>query len=354
MRLIDRYIAVTVAWSTAGVIAVLLSLVSFGGFIDELNKVGHGHYGLAQAVEYVILSLPRTAYELFPSGVLLGSLLGLGMMAGHKELVAIRASGVSLLRIVWAVLKVGLMLMAVAVAIGEYLAPACEQVAQGLRTSAMTDKVTLNTRTGLWMRDNQNIINIRTVLLDGHVGNVTIYRIDGDYGLRSTIHARSAVYHDHQWTLKDVSRSLISSSGVSSSHEDHATWKSLLNPELFDVVSVEPHDLSTSGLYRYIAYLKANGLDARRYQLAFWQKLMWPFAIGAMLLISIPFVMGPLRLSSMGQRILVGVLLGMGFHLVNQALGQSALFYHLNLVFCTTLPTLSILSLAVYLIYRAR
>ncbi|HKJ21833.1 MAG TPA: LptF/LptG family permease, partial [Gammaproteobacteria bacterium] len=109
-----------------------------------------------------------------------------------------------------------------------------------------------------------------------------------------------------------------------------------------------------TGLYQYVHYLRDNGLDARRYALAFWQKLMSPLATGVMLLISIPFVMGPLRLTSMGQRVLVGILLGTGFHLINKAVGQSALFYHLNLVVCTTLPTLSFLAAALYLIYRAR
>ena len=73
-----------------------------------------------------------------------------------------------------------------------------------------------------------------------------------------------------------------------------------------------------------------------------------------MLLISIPFVVGPRRLTSIGQRILVGVLIGMGFHLINQAVSQSALAYGLNLVVCTTLPTLAFFAAAVFMIYKAR
>jgi len=354
MRLLDRYIGITVAAGTGMVMAVLLALLTFGNLVTELGRVGHGQYQMTQAIEYVVLGMPGTAYQLFPFSALLGSLLGLGTLAGHKELVVIRAAGVSMLRIVWSVLKVGLLLMITATLVGEYLAPASEKVAQNLRMGAMTDKVTLNTRTGLWMRDDRNIINIRTVLLDGHVGNVTIYRIDGNDALQAMIHARSAVYQDGHWVLSNVSRSRIGLEGVSTTHEDHAVWQSLLSPELFDVVSVAPEDLSVTGLHQYIRYLHDNGLNARRYVLAFWQKVMSPLATGVMLLISIPFVMGPLRLTSMGQRILVGILLGMGFHLVNKAVGQSALFYHLNVVFFTTLPTLSFLAAGLYLIYKAR
>ena len=159
---------------------------------------------------------------------------------------------------------------------------------------------------------------------------------------------------DGRWVLHDVSRSEIATDGVTSVHQARLVWPSLLNPELFDVVSVEPRDLSISGLYHYIGYLRANGLNARRYQLAFWGKIMSPLAAGAMLMISIPFVLGPLRLTSMGQRVLVGVLLGVGFHLVNQVISQSALVYHMNLMIFTTLPTLLFYAGALFLIDTGR
>lgn len=354
MRLIDRHIGAAVATGTGLATLVLLALLTFGSFVNELGKVGHGNYSLVQAAEFVVLGIPRMAYQVFPFCALLGSLLGLGALAGHRELVVIRASGVSVLRIAWSVLKVGLLLMIVAALVGEYVAPAGEKVAQDLRMGAMTDKVSLNTRTGLWVRDDRNIINIRSVLLDGQVAGVTIYQIDTDYALKAVVHARTARYEDHHWVLQDVSRSRIGLEGVATSHQDRAVWRSLLNPELFDVVSVAPDDLSITGLYQYVGYLRDNGLDARRYVLAFWQKLMSPLATGVMLLISIPFVMGPLRLASTGQRILVGILLGLGFHLINKGAGQSALFYHLNLVASTTLPSLAFLAVALYLIHRAR
>ena len=354
MKLIDRYIGTTLAMSTLTVMGVLLALMMFAGFVNELERVGNGDYGLTEAIKYVLLSMPRTAYELFPSAALLGSLLGLGLLAGNKELVIIRAAGVSLARLVWSVMKVGLLLMIVAILLGEYVAPISEKIAQSIRTQALTKQVTLSTRTGLWVRDNDNFINIRTVLLGGHVSDVTIYQFDDRRNLQATIHARSASYADDQWVLRGVSSNRIGLNGVTTAHQDRMVWKSLLNPELFDVVSVTPEDLSVTGLYHYIAYLHDNGLNARRYELAFWQKLMSPLATGVMLLISIPFVLGPMRLASMGQRILVGVLLGMGFRLVNEAMGQSALVYHLNLAVFTTLPTLLFFAVALFLLYKAR
>ena len=90
---------------------VLLTLIAFVELEKERGEVGRGSYGMLEAFFYVGLVLPRFAYEIFPIATLLGSLVGLGAMANHAELIAMRAAGVSLSRIVWSVMQAGLLLM---------------------------------------------------------------------------------------------------------------------------------------------------------------------------------------------------------------------------------------------------
>ena len=106
------------------------------------------------------------------------------------------------------------------------------------------------------------------------------------------------------------------------------------------MLPVEPENLSAASLYRYVDYLQENNLDARRYELAFWVKLVTPFSALVMLLVALPFVFGPLRTTGAGQRILVGVLVGMGFFLLNQGLNQMGLVYGFNPVLSAILPSL--------------
>ncbi|MES9938855.1 MAG: LptF/LptG family permease, partial [Sedimenticola sp.] len=119
MRVLDRYIGRTVIISTTITLFVLLILVGFLTLMDELGDVGTGRYTTADAFYYVLLVMPRRAYEVFPMAVLLGSLIGLGSLASHSELVAIRAAGVSLARIIFSVMKAGVAFMLVVIIVGE-------------------------------------------------------------------------------------------------------------------------------------------------------------------------------------------------------------------------------------------
>jgi lipopolysaccharide export system permease protein len=104
ISLLDRYIAQSILYSTLLVFAILLGLFTFVLFIDELGDVGKGQFDLYALIKYVVLSLPRRIYELFPAIALLGVILGLTSLALGSELTVLRAAGVSLLRIIGSVM----------------------------------------------------------------------------------------------------------------------------------------------------------------------------------------------------------------------------------------------------------
>ncbi|HEY4731668.1 MAG TPA: LptF/LptG family permease, partial [Gammaproteobacteria bacterium] len=137
MRILNQYIGMAVVGGTLLVLFVLLALFSFVGFVAELEEVGTGNYELIQAGEFVLLSLPRLAYQLFPVAALLGSMIGLGVMASNNELLVMRAAGVSLMQVVASVMKAGLVLMVAAAVLGEVIATKAEQYAQDLRTRSL-------------------------------------------------------------------------------------------------------------------------------------------------------------------------------------------------------------------------
>ena len=109
---LDRYIGTQVFFSILAVLGIILGLALLFAFIDELGDV-QGKYGLGEALSYVMLTAPRRAYEMLPMAALIGSLIGLGSLASNSELTIMRAAGVSIGRIVWAVMKPLLVLILV-------------------------------------------------------------------------------------------------------------------------------------------------------------------------------------------------------------------------------------------------
>lgn len=352
MRILNQYIGMAVVGGTLLVLFVLLALFSFVGFVAELEEVGTGNYELIQAGEFVLLSLPRLAYQLFPVSALLGSMIGLGVMASNNELLVMRAAGVSLMQMVASVMKAGLVLMVVAALIGEVIATRAEQYAQDLRTRSLEKQLAFKTKNGFWTRDGSRFINVRTILPGGELSLIRIYEFDEQHRLRVATSANSAIYRDGEWLLNDVARSDISETQVTTQQLSSMMTAFLMNHEVIDIITIKPESLSAWGLYKYVRYLKENDLNAASYEKVLWSKIILPFSTGVMVFLAIPFVFGSVRSVGVGQRILVGALVGIGFYLFNQIFSYVGLVYEINPILSAVLPTVLFFAIAVRMIRR--
>lgn len=353
IRILDRYIAQTVIGGSLVALLVLVSLAAFFSFLGQMDDL-KGDYQIVQAIQYVFLTLPSTAYEMFPSSVLLGSLISLGGLAANSELIVIRASGVTIKRLAWAILKSGFWLICIAVFLGEVVAPPSEQLGQALRSASRTGYITLQSGFGFWARDGNSFVQIQRVLPGAHLQFISIYSYDDERKLKSVTFANSAQYQGNRWLLQDIKKTDVAPDRIRSQHIQKMEWKSLLNPDMLDVLTVDPQNLSAFALLKYINYLKSNNLDSNAYQLAFWVKVVTPLASLVMLLVAIPFVFGALRSTSAGQRILVGVLVGIGFHLLNQGVNHTGIVYGFSPFVSATLPSILFAITGLYALKRIK
>ena len=76
----DVYVGKVLLGTVLATWAVLLGLdVVIGGLMSELDDIGQGDYGFGQALLYILYTVPRRAYALFPTAAVIGTLMGLGM-----------------------------------------------------------------------------------------------------------------------------------------------------------------------------------------------------------------------------------------------------------------------------------
>ena len=353
MRLIDRYIATTLIRTTALVLFVLMVLFAFFSLIDQLEDTGRGSFTVYNAFEYVVLTMPRTVAELFPIAAVIGAMTTLGLFARNSELTVIRAAGVSKVRLLTGLLKGGIVLVLVAVLIAEGLAPVAEQAAQKRRSLAVSDQISLDSRYGFWVRDGNSFINIRKMLPDDEFRNVFIYEFDSNNRLRTSTHAERARYEDDQWHLFDVEQTQIDERQVEKANMDKAVWQSDLNPEVLNLVIVEPGQLGVVELRNYITYMENNNQDTLRYRQALWSKFVYPFSILVLIALAVPLVKTEARSAAMGQRIFIGTLIGILFHIMNQAMMHLGVVFKLNPAFSTLLPSAIVFVATLWLIRRS-
>jgi len=352
MQILNRYIHKNIIISVFIVLFVLLALFAFFQYLEELKDVGKGRYDAGKAFMFVLMTLPTLIYQLLPMTVLLGCTIGLGILASNSELTAMRSAGVSLDQIMRSVFKVSLVIIAIGIAVGEWLAPQSEQNAQTMRSVAMSNNLSLQGAQGLWAKDGPQYINVRKILPGKRLSDIYVYEVDHQHHVTHVLRAATAVYRDNNWVLENVAHSYLVKGKVIAHYEKEHVWETKLSPELLNVVTVKPNTLSVWGLYQYIDYLDNNGLSSDQYKQSMWSKLMLPVVSGIMVLLSVSFVFGPLRSVSIAHRVLTGVLVGIGYQLFGQMFYYLGLIIKLNPAFTALMPTLLAMLLAVVLIRR--
>lgn len=353
MKIIDRYIMVTLIKAATIAMVTFLAITAFLTLIDELGDTGRGNYNTITAIQYVLLVLPRVAYELFPIAAVIGAMATLGILSHNSELVILRTSGVSLVRLAWSLTKGGLLIVLAAVLVGEFVAPVSEQTAQQLRAVAMSEQITLKTRNGFWSRDGDNFINIRKILPGNRIEDIYVYKFDSNNNLKSSTYAQRAEYIEDRWQLENIEKSYLTRTGVTQEVQKTESWDALLNPELINLVTIRPQYLTLLELYRYIDYLKRNNQNSLQYQQAFWSKLVRPITIIALILLALPLVKSDSRSISVSQRVFIGSLIGIAFHLFNQIAAQMGVVYSINSIVSATVPTLVVLAITFYMMRRS-
>jgi lipopolysaccharide export system permease protein len=329
MQRLDRYIFQTVAVTALIALLVLVVLHSFFSLLGELDDLGQGSYDVATMFHYLLLTQPRRIGEVFPVALLVGGLLGMGGLAASSELVVMRAAGCSVWRLVWAALQAGLLLGLVALLIGEFIAPPLERMAHQLRSSARYNTVAVPAGQGFWARDGAYFISVQAVLPGPRLVDVYLYETGTQTELKTILWAHQASYSaaDRRWVLEQVSRSSLSAERVLTEQIARLPLALAISPAMLEVLATDPKDLSLRELHTFIDYLQNNRLDARSYQLNFWVKAVTPLTSLAMLFIAMPFVFGSQRAAGTGQRLMIGVCLGLLFFLLNRLLSNLVLLY---------------------------
>lgn len=320
LKVFERYLAREIYASTALVLTAFLMLFAFFDLISEMQDLGRGGYQLENIVAFVVLTIPGRMYELAPIAVLIGTLYAMTTLARHSEITVLRASGMSTAGFLKMLFRIGIVFVAVTLAIGEFVAPPAERAAQQLRLRAMSSMVAQEFRSGLWVKDERSFINVRNVQPDARLRDVRIYDFDAEYRLTSISDAAVGdfIAPDH-WKLGNVTRTLFDADGEHArvDHQAELEWKSALTPDILSVLLVVPEKMSVTNLYQYINHLTENQQKTERYVIALWKKMVYPLTVLVMMILALPFSFLPTRSGTVSLRVFTGIMLGIGFHMLN-------------------------------------
>lgn len=360
IKRVDWLVGVTVLGSLLTTWLVLTGFDVVTQLLRQLGFVGRNGFTTFDAISYVLVTVPRRLYEYFIFAAVIGGLMGLGSLAGNGELTALRAAGMSRLRIaasaagVVALLTVGVTIM------GETAAPWGDLKAQAIQLRMKANNLGLSGTTGLWARDGNRVINAKATLIkqaQGHnvvqLADVRVFTLTPDGQVSRFDWAKTAENDGRQWTLQGVRSTTLDAGGTHTTTVASEPWDSHLNPRVLEQSVIQPQYLPMRDLHRNMTYLERNGQNPGVYAVTFWGRVLYPLNTLVLVLCAMPFAFGALRSGGLGKRIFVGILLAIGWYFLQKALVNFATIYGVPPLPANLLPAL-VLALGAWLYFRKR
>jgi lipopolysaccharide export system permease protein len=349
MKTLDRHIGVSFLRSFLMIFTILVALFSLLELMSQLDDVGKGNYQVKDVLLFIGLTLPRRMLELMPISTLLGSVVALGLLADHNELLAMQAGGLSVRRICWSVFASGTILILLSALLAEIVVPPLDQLARKKRALAVSGTGFTLTKQGFWARRNSSYIHVGKTHSGGIATDLDIFETDETGRLEIYTHAREADIQDNnQWVLREITRKTFTDQGITTTQLPSLRLESFLSSDQVEVLEIPADSLSSSDLYRYAGALRESGQNADRYLLALWRKLGVPLTTGAMVLLSLPFVFGSTRSVNAGKRIMLGSFVGIVFYFADQVIVHLGLLLSLSPMMVAMAPVIIISGLALW------
>lgn len=352
-KIVAKHVVNTTALAMLGATAVLSVLQILFTYLGELGDLKEG-YSAWNALQYVLWGAPKYLYEILPISALIGAVLGLGTLASNSELIVMRASGISLWRIVGWVMRSAMLLVVLSFVLSQFVVPYTNEQAKSIKSKKSV--AALGEVKGYWSREGQRFIYIDYANSKGNLKQVQVVDFDQDYRMQSVLNAEQGNFvKNGQWNLTQATQVSLQEDGRATINQDSQHNLALaLQPKYVHMVTIDPEDLAPSQLISFMRYMDQYSQVPKTYLLAFWQNVGSPFALLALVLIACSFIFGPLRQQSMGFRLVIALFVGLGFYYIQDFLGYASLVYSPSPAWFVFVPIVMMFGVGSYLLYRAR
>ncbi len=341
MKTLQRYIGSEIFRSVLYVLLFFVALLAFFDLMTELKSVGQGDYRLQHAFMYIGLGIPNYINQFMPIAVLIGTILTLVQFASRSEFTIMRASSMSTAMIGWTLIKIGVVYVLITFLFGEVIAPVTSEMADRLRAEKLGASGSQEFRSGQWTKDlirskgvdgtviGSRILNVRDVR-HGELKGIVAYEFDRDFHLVTMTTAARAEYKGgNVWRLIDVTETrfanavldaTVSSQDIAAATTNtHLASKDLVSeitPQILRVSASDPDNMTAYHLAQYSAHLAENSQSTELYDIAFWKKIINPFANLVMMALALPFAYLHTRAGGTSLKAFIGIMIGVSFILI--------------------------------------
>ncbi len=358
---LNRYIIKSISMGLILSVSMFLTLTILLDFIKQVNWIGTGDFTVGSAVFYIILTIPSLIFDYFPVSGVVGLMLGLGALAANSELVVIQSYGISRLKLAGIVVLTFIVWLVPLMLVGEYVVPPAKLMAESYRSTKISNDVGLGLNSGVWLRDGNIVFNATPIgnsydIKNDNIemNNVTVYELDDKLQVVKVSKAQKAQHKNGNWELSGLEVTDFTEFGVKTQIIDKQVWPSRIKPEILSITHSRPKYLSIRDILKYKKFKNNNEHVPAKYDIALWSKISFPLLVLAIALSGLPFVFGLLRSGGFGQRLLIGIMLGVILYLMNRMFLNVGEVFHIHPLIVSVLPSLTILTFVLLLLRRQK
>ena len=324
---------------------LLIAIFLIAEAFDKARYLGHGING-GMLVEYLLLKIPYMISEFMPVVVLLAVSIFLVELSRYQELVAMRAAGLGVNKVVVPLLFAAMIAAALNFAVGEWVTPTTNQRLDHIER--VNIRHLPDVKKGVqWLRDGHRFFRLQP-LGNGRFG-LTMLKTDANGQWRERLQASVADYDGSAWHLRNVSISRPRGKDMEMTHRSRMLLASEVGPGTAD--PPRPRHMKLAQLARYANNLEQAGMAAEGFRFSLHRKISVPLSCLMMALLAVALCMnlgGRLGNASWGLVAAIG--LGVGSYVLGTATQLLTMAHDLPPTFSAWLPDLLLLGLSGFLL----
>jgi len=326
MTILSKHIFREFVTLVGGVLLCILIVYLCVEFLQKADRLIKHHATLFQAAMYFLYSMPVMITMSLPMATLIGALLSLGNLSNHNEIIAMRAGGVSLARIIAPMLAGGLLISICGFVNNEFIMPVCASRANYIRSVEIEKKQqqVMFQQSKLWLRGPDNsIANIDLISPNrNEMLGLSVFKLNPDYSVRERIIAESLVWQNGGWRLKHSHTITLQRNAIHSRVSDGEIFNIVDNPDNLNMIVKDSEEMNFREMWNYVNRLKSSGYEAAKYEVELHSKLAFPLSSLLVILISIPFSIHKVRSGSAAKGFAFAIVIAFTY-LTLMGIGQS-------------------------------
>jgi lipopolysaccharide export system permease protein len=269
--------------------------------------------------------------------------------------------------------QIGIGYVVITFLFGELISPVTSEMAQHLRAEKLGSGSSQEFRSGQWTKDlirdaagkviGSRNINVRNVN-NGQLRNIRVYEFDRDFHQTTLTVAEKAQYRGHNiWRLENVTETHFNNAVVNpdattediataivSKHLDTKDLESEITPQILQVSTTDPDNMTAYRLAGYTRHLAENNENTALYDIAFWKKIFNPFANLIMMALALPFAYLHTRSGGTSFKTFIGIMIGVSFVLINRLFSYMGLLNTWPPMIIAILPSLLYFMAAMFML----